>query len=424
MDSNVLKTAALSRTANSWVSKADLALIARDIGTPVFIYSEEQLARNVQRIHEAASAFGFKDQIELFVPFFPNSNPHVLNPLQALGVGLLLQLPNEFKMLQKFAFNKFIVSPGHVSDDEIDFWARTPYPTFLSSLDEVGHALRVNAQSISVRIDSLGSDKPGIKYPQLEQLAAMLRTHQRDLECFEVYCGSGNSLEDMIKILDQIFVIFKTHFPTARSINFAGGHGFFYEKWAESEKHFAWRPYFEAMRALIQRHNIPPNVKFLFEPARDVLADIGMLLLGIKRNIIRNPTGNLVATDGSRMLMPSAQLRGRHHNIVFWDAELREIVAPSDDCIESAVRGRSILRNDYVLPGTYAVPSSVGAGCYAGIMDVGAYCATQHMEFLNIPPAAEVMIDRSGACHLVTQRGDELDKWRNLLPEKRKLKAS
>ena len=27
------------------------------------------------------------------------------------------------------------------------------------------------------------------------------------------------------------------------------------------------------------------------------------------------------------------------------------------------------------------------------ILDVGAYCATQHMEFLNVPPAAEVLID-------------------------------
>lgn len=424
MQTNVPVSTIGGSAASSWISRADLGLIIGQVGTPVFIYSEEQLARNVRRIHEAASAVGIADRIELFVPFFPNSNPHVLKPLQALGVGLLLQLPNEFKMLQKFAFNKFIVSPGHVADDEIDFWARTPYPTFLSSLDEVDHALRANAQSISVRIDSLGSDKPGIKYAQLRQLAEAMRTHRRHLECFEVYCGSGNSLEDMINILEQVFTIFKTHFPTARSINFAGGHGFFYEKWDESEKHFAWRPYFEALHKLTERLEIPRHVKFLFEPARDVLADIGMLLLGVKRNIIENPTGNLVVTDGSRMLMPSAQLRGRRHNLMFWDSALREIVAAPANRVEAALRGRSILRNDYVLPGTYRVPSNVGAGCYVGIMDVGAYCATQHMEFLNIPPAAEVMIDARGKSHLVTQRGDDLDKWRNLLTERRELPLS
>jgi len=424
METNVAKAAVPGSAAYSWVSKVDLGLIARQVGTPVFIYSEEQLSRNVRRIYEAAAAVGIDGRIELFVPFFPNSNPHVLKPLQALGVGLLLQLPNEFKMLQQFGFDKFIVSPGHVSDEEIDLWARAPYPTFLSSVDEVDRALRVNARSISVRIDSLSSDKPGIKYPQLSRLAELLRTKERHLECFEVYCGSGNSLEDMVKILEQIFTIFKTHFPTARSINFAGGHGFVYEKWDESEKHFAWRPYFEALRQLAQRMGIPDHVKFLFEPARDVLADIGMLLLGVKRNIIENPTGNLVVTDGSRMLMPSAQLRGRRHNLIFWDAAMREITTPLSNRIDAQLRGRSILRNDYVLPGTYRVPPSVDAGSYVAIMDVGAYCATQHMEFLNIPPAAEVMVDSSGSCHLVTKRGDELDKWRNLLTERRALAAS
>jgi diaminopimelate decarboxylase len=424
MEINMVTAAASGTAANSWVSKVNLELIARQVGTPVFIYSEEQLARNIRRVYEAAAAAGIDSRIELYVPFFPNSNPHVLKPLQALGVGLLLQLPNEYNMLQQFGFNKFIVSPGHVSNDEIDLWSRTPYLTFLSSVDEVEHALSVNAKSISVRIDSLGSDKPGIKYPQLGRLADILRRQERHLECFEVYCGSGNSLADMVKILEQIFTICKTHFPTARSINFAGGHGFVYENWDESEKHFAWRPYFEALRQLAQRMEIPAHVKFLFEPARDVLADIGVLLLGVKRNIIENPKGNLVVTDGSRMLMPSAQLRGRRHNLLFWDAQMQEIATPTSSRIEAALRGRSILRNDYVLPGTYRVPPRLNAGSYVSVMDVGAYCATQHMEFLNIPPAAEVMVDRTGACHLVTERGDELDKWRNLLTERRALAAS
>ena len=70
------------------------------------------------------------------------------------------------------------------------------------------------------------------------------------------------------------------------------------------------------------------------------------------------------------------------------------------------VRGRSILRNDYVLPGAYDVPPQVGAGGYMLILDAGAYCATQHMEFLNVPPAAEVLVDRHGEPKLITQRGE------------------
>ena len=57
------------------------------------------------------------------------------------------------------------------------------------------------------------------------------------------------------------------------------------------------------------------------------------------------------------------------------------------------------------------------------ILDVGAYCVTQHMEFLNVPPAAEALVAATGSSYLVTARGNDLDKWRNVLPEKQELKV-
>jgi diaminopimelate decarboxylase len=418
-DARELLASSGNRLANSWLCKADLNLISECVGTPVFVYSEEQLAKNVGRIRAAAADAGINERVELYVPFFPNSNPHVLKPLQKLGAGLLLQLPNEYKLVRTFGFDKFIVSPGHVSDDEIGFWAKTGYPTFLSSMDEIFYSFRINAPSISVRIDSLGSEKPGIKYGQLPMLSDALKSHGRDLECFEVYCGSGRTLDDMINILEQVFSIFKTHFPMARAINFAGGHGFVYEKWDETEKHFEWGQYFKALRQIAHRLEVPDHVKFLFEPARDVLADVGAFLLGVKRDVVTNPVGNIVVTDGSRALMPSAQLRNRRHNVVFLDTALREIA--SETCVQATLRGRSILRNDYILPGEYSVPDSVGAKHFLVILDVGAYCATQHMEFLNVPPAAEVLVDADGSISLITSHGHELDKWRHLLPHKQRL---
>jgi hypothetical protein len=43
------------------------------------------------------------------------------------------------------------------------------------------------------------------------------------------------------------------------------------------------------------------------------------------------------------------------------------------------------------------------------------------MEFLNIPPAAEVLISKEGTVYLITSHGDRFDKWRNLLPSKKEL---
>lgn len=406
--------------SNSWLNRAELKLVAEQIGTPAFIYSEEQVTRNVTRIRNAAKAAGIDHRVELYVPFFPNSNPHILVPFQKLGVGLLLQLPSEYKILSKFGFDKFIVSPGHVADDDIKFWTKTGHPLFLSSLDEISYLLRTDPKaSINVRLDSLSSGKPGLKYSQLKDLCELLAAHQRDLDCFELYCGSGNSVNEMISIIEQVFMIFMKYFPKAKSVNFAGGYGFVYEEWNEAEKHFEWHQYFESLRDIADRYGIPKDVKFLFEPARDVLADVGVLLLSVKRGLITNGGASQVLTDGSRTLMPSAQYKERHHNTIFFDASMEEM---RSNGTRAALRGRGILRHDYVLPGEYQVPENVGAQDYVAILDVGAYCATQHMEFLNIPPAAEVLIDAAGSAHLITAPGGEMDKWRHLLPEKKALK--
>lgn len=399
-----------------WLESVDLRSILAQTGTPVFIYSEAQLRKNIARIKEAMTASGLAHRTSIYVPFFPNSNPHILGPLKSEGIGLLLQMPNEYEIIRQFGFDDFIISPGHISDQEVAFWNDKKYWTFLGSIDEVAFAVREKAQSICLRVDALGSDKPGVKIEQLPELVRILEKGGRDLDCFEVYCGSGNSLDEMVGIVKQIFEIYLRHFPHARGINFAGGHGFDYQGWDEKSKHFDWRTYFDAIRRLAETMGVPSDVKFLFEPARDVLADVGVLVAAVKRDVISHSVGNIVVTDASRMLMPSAQMRDRHHNIVFLDDSFQESL-DSDEVLPAMVRGRTILRNDYILPRHYDVPKTVGAGHHIVIFDVGAYCATQHMEFLNVPPPGEVLVDAEGAAHIVTRPGDALDKWRNLLPQ-------
>lgn len=403
-----------------WLSSTDLQLITQQVGTPVFIYSEAQLLRNVERIKNAAKAAGIDTRVEFYVPFFPNSNPHLLSSFQNEGIGLLLQLPCEYEILRRFGFDKFIVSTGHVSNKDISFWAETGYPIFLSSLDELHYLLQSHGQaSINVRFDSLSSGKPGIKYSELKALSDLLKDNGRELDCFELYCGSGNSVDNMISVIEQVFMIFRTYFPHAKAINFAGGFAFEYEERDECKKHFEWDKYFKKLRELAERYEVPRHVKFLFEPARDILGDVGALLLSVQRSIIKHPGANRLLTNGSRVLMPSAQYKERRHNVIFLDSTMTEI---KSEVVPSALRGRGILRHDYILPGEYLVPDCISSEDYLLILDVGAYCATQHMEFLNIPPAAEVLLDKIGVPNLITLHGDKYDKWRYLLSERKELK--
>jgi diaminopimelate decarboxylase len=405
-----------------WLSQANLQLIGRDVGTPVFVYSEERLFRNVQRIRQAARAAGIEQRIDLYVPFFPNSNPHILRQFRDLDIGILVQLPAEYEILRQHGHNKFIVSTGHAPNEELQYWANTGHPMFLSSLDEIEFLLRnFRHATVNVRLDTLDSGKPGIKTAELQMLEDLLKHHRRQLDSFEVYCGSGNTVDNMVGAAEHAFMVFQSHFPLTRAINFGGGFGFHYEETDEEKKHFEWDRYLESLARIARHHKIPRNVRFLFEPARDVLGDVGVLMLRVKRALIRHPGANRLLTDGSRVLIPSAQYKNRKHNVVFLDAAMQEMEGGN---AVAALRGRGILRNDYVLPGEYSVPEDIGPDNHLLVLDVGAYCATQHMEFLNIPPAAEVLVDRTGSPHLITSHGGKFDRWRHVLPEARSLVTS
>lgn len=418
--STVVADAAAVTHAN-WVTDDQLRLIAEKIGSPVFIYSEARLIENVNRMTSSAEAAGLRGRVDFFVPFFPNSNPHVIRVFQDLDIGVLLQMPSEYELLTNHGFNKFIVSTGHISDSEIDYWASTRQPVFLSSLDEIRHLIKFAPEAtINVRFDSLSSGKPGLKYNELHELAELLKSSGRDLNCFELYCGSGNNVHNMVSIVEQVFMIFTTYFPGVKNINFAGGFSFDYEELETENKHFDWAYYFVKLKELAARYGIPEDVRFWFEPARDLLGDVGVLLLAVRRPLIRHPGANRVLTNGSRVLMPSAQYKERNHNLLFLDANMHPMDGPR---VLSMIRGRGILRNDYVLPNKYLVPESLKVGDHLLVMDVGAYCATQHMEFLNIPPAAEVVIDAEGVIQLVTKHGDSHDKWRHVLDKRRAVPA-
>jgi diaminopimelate decarboxylase len=409
------------RVGAAWWEALDLQRIVAEVGTPLFVNSEAQLIRNVQRIRDAGRTAGLRHPMRLYPPLFPNSNPLTVHCFQELGVGSLVQLPNELELLQRFGFDDFIVSPGHISDEDVAFWSKTGYRVFLSSLDEVKAAVDLGAPAVCVRVDGLDSTKPGIKAAELPALVRLLERADVRLDSYEVYWGSGNSLEQMLEGAERTFGMFNQYFPMAASIDFAGGHGFSYDDGDDEQKHFGWLRYFTALTALAKRAEIPENVEFLFEPARDILADVGVLVLEVARDVIRGRETNLVVVNGSRMLMPSAQLRDRRHHTRFLDRS-GQLVDDEGPGVRAAIRGCTVLRNDYVLPGEdYWVPDGVGAGCYLVISDVGAYCATQHMEFLNVPPAPEVLVDPSGVAHLVTARGPDLDKWRHLQTERKPL---
>lgn len=397
-----------------------ISKIVSAVGTPVFIYDEKVLSNNIRRIFNAADKFNLRDRIKTYIAYFANSNPHLFKTIQDDNVGILLQSKEEYSQVKKFGLvNDIVISPSFLSDEEIDFWMKEKVVINLASLEEIKYFVNKFNTAPSFRIDLTQDSKQrtAIKEYQLEDLAQFLRQKNITPRSFHVYVGTGSSLVKMKNNFVKIIEIYKKYFPNTKEINLGGGFAFEYDSPDPKKKHFNWENYFQFISKKISEANIPKDIKFILEPGRDVFADVGSLVVSITRIVNLKDKKN-IGTDGSYVFMPSATIRKRQHALIFLNNNFEELNNPN---VVGALSGCTTLSSDYLFPGEVKIPANLQAGDYIVVQDIGAYGATQHMEFLNKKPCPEVLIKENGDVYLLTERGEDDDKIRYLLSEPKKI---
>ena len=116
--------------------------IMNKYGTPAFVYSENILRKNIERIIAAATAHGLANKITPYSAYFANSNPHLFSIVADAGARILIQTTEEYCQLKKFHLEKnVLVSPSFLSDRDIDFWIRRGIEIHLASMEEVEYCI-------------------------------------------------------------------------------------------------------------------------------------------------------------------------------------------------------------------------------------------------------------------------------------------
>jgi diaminopimelate decarboxylase len=254
--------------------------------------------------------------------------------------------------------------------------------------------------------------RTGLKIKQLKEISEFLKNQSVTPHSFHVYCGTGSSLKKIKKYLIRSLKVYRDYFPNVKEINLGGGFAFDYKSLYAEKKHFDWNSYFAYLKQKIKDFDISPEVRFILEPGRDIFADIGVQILKVKR-VINYPNAKSVSTDGSYVFIPSAAKRNRKHNLDFYDQNFDPIA--KKQCFYSKLSGSTTLSSDYIMPDAVHIPGSIKESDYIVVKDLGAYGATQHMEFLNKKPCAEILIDSEGKLKLITTEGEETDKTRYAL---------
>ncbi|MEK6825277.1 MAG: hypothetical protein AABY00_00665 [Nanoarchaeota archaeon] len=397
------------------MNNRSLQAIIETVGTPTFVYSENTLIANVKRVIQAISTSGIQNKINLYVSYFANSNPHLASLLESWKVGLTLQSLEENEQLKRFGLNSIskVLSPTHLSREDLNYFTRERIPINCATLSNLELLLKCGADEPRIRVDLSpeSNQRQGIKPGQFPEVKALLKKYGKTLYGIQMYAGTGNGLEVHTRFQTKGFECL-SDFPELKEINLGGGFKFDYEK----QEHFEWLPYFRTLKERIQKYALNSNVVICIEPGRDVLADVGQLVLQV--NGVEKTWGKEcyeIFTNGSYVYMPSATIRPRQHHLQFYDSTFSLICNESHKEKAAQLSGNTTLSSDRLFPGIVYIPSSLKEGDYIIVEDVGAYCATQHMDFLNKTPAAEVLIRKNGTTDIITSRGNLTDKTRYVL---------
>lgn len=385
-----------------------LAPLAKEHGTPLFVYSADTIRRGFRRI---ASAFAdAKPLIAYSVK--ANSAEAIIRLLAREGAGFDIVSSGELTRVQRAG-----VSPDRVifagvgkTEDEIraalvagvrDFNVESPMEAervnaVAASLGKIAPiALRVNPDVDARTHDKITTGKKenkfGMSFEAAFELAERLRAldHLR-LDGIHAHIGS-QILEvgphaEAVAVIDRFLGEMIRRGHALKSLNFGGGFGIAYR---EDQRPLDLSQVAPGIIAVARRH----GVQLLLEPGRSIIGPAGLLLTEVQY-LKQGESKTFVIIDGSMNEIIRPTLYQAYHEIV----PVKTAAAPrrNVDVVGPVCESGDYLAKDREM----AVPAQ---GDLLAVLDAGAYCSTMASNYNTRCRPAEVLID-GGKAHVIRRR--------------------
>jgi diaminopimelate decarboxylase len=281
-----------ARDGRLWFAGRDAEQLAREHGTPLFVYDPRRLEANLARLRAALERAGVPYRLNFALK--ANRHPRLLATLRALRtVGLDVCSPNEVTLALDSGWRPQEISytGTNLSDLDLDVILAQPLLLNLDSLSAIRRVgRRVPGRAIGLRINpqigtgysaqlTYAGDKPtkfGIYADRFEEALSLASREQIDVRGLHFHIGSGWLRSGLPIFLDAArrCAELARRIPRLEYVNVGGGLGIALQA---SEANVD----LDAYAAGIAQHLGPLGVTVFLEPGDFLVKDSAVLLVEV-----------------------------------------------------------------------------------------------------------------------------------------------
>lgn len=386
--------------------------IAKEFGTPIFVYDEAGIRENCKRL---AEVYSWSIDYKNYFAVKANSTPAMLRIIESEGMGFDCGNMNELKLLKRYGLgeNGIFFTSNNTADEGYRFAEKMGATINVDKeefVTQVENALGKLPKKMAIRYNpgevksgnsiigdpikaKFGETKEGVLKAVKQMfdggveeigLHTMVVSNEKNPEYFGDTARLLRELADEIKSTHNIAVAF---------INIGGGVGLSYH---ENDPAID----LESIGAAVKEHLEDLNIPIVSENGRYVTGDHGYMLTRVTNGIVESYDRFLQVDTSINNLVRLATVTAAYHYL--------EILGKKDDETEVMTVVGSMCANTDRMFKDRNLPKTARAGDLMVIFDVGAHSRVNSHNYNSLLRAGEVLVTKSGDTKLI-RRHETLD---------------
>ena len=376
--------------------------LAKEYGTPLYIYDKNQLIKNIKKIHSAlASNF---DDFHICYTIKANSNPNIIRVLKSEipSLGADCSSPGELyaAKLAGISSNDCIFTGNYESQEDLEIAFEQKAHINLDDITSFKRLKKIGIpKEISFRLNPgfgkgafsqvvTGGKNSKFGVPKHAILDAYKMAKDSGIENFGIQCMTGSGVLDheyfpklMKEILKTVELINKELKIDFHHISLGGGYGIPY---SDDEISLDFNKVFDDVsRVFHSFYNGADKPELWIEPGKSVVGNTGILLSKVTG--IKNSYKKFIGLDAGMETLMRPALYNAHHRIY-------KIGCPEAETTQTVDFTGRICENTDRLAIDRKF-TDIDEGDLVAIMDVGAYGFTMSHQFCTRPKVAEILLD-------------------------------